>query len=75
MVDIPSFATEVTLERGNAQECVAFLEQRWHVPIIARIGHEKVVFGVRTLLDVEDAEQIAKALTAYLEQAQAPEKE
>ncbi len=68
MVDIPSFAAEVTLRRGSAQGCIAFLEQRWHVPIIARIGHEKVVFGVRTLLGEEDVDQIAKALKAYLEQ-------
>ncbi len=68
MIDIPSFATEVTLHRGNAQGCISFLEQRWHVPIVARIGHEKVVFGVRTLLGEEDVNQIAKALKAYLGQ-------
>lgn len=73
MVDIPSYAVCVELKRGSAQGCAAFLQKEWHTPIIARISHEAVVFGVRTVEGEDALAEIASALAAYL--AQAPEKE
>ncbi len=67
MVDIPSYAVEVKLERGDAQSCAAFLQQKWDTPIVARISHEKLVFGTRTLQGSGEIEQIANALDAYLQ--------
>ena len=73
MVDIPSYAVSVELKRGGAQECAAFLQQEWRTPIIARISHETIVFGVRTVECKDALAEIASALAAYF--AQAPEKE
>ncbi len=67
MVDIPSYAVEVELGHGDAQSCTAFLQQKWGMPIIARISHEKLVFGARTLQGKGEIEQIANALDAYLQ--------
>lgn len=67
MYDIPSFAVEVALAEGSAQECVEYLAQKTAIPVIARVGHEKVLFAVRTLLNDEELEQIAAAMKAYAE--------
>ncbi len=67
MVDIPSYAVEVELGHGDAQSCTAFLQQKWGMPIIARISHGKLVFGARTLQGKGEIEQIANALDAYLQ--------
>ena len=65
MYDIPSAAVEVGFKRGGAQECFSYLVQRRDTPIVARIGHEKLLFDARTLLGEEQRAEIARALGAY----------
>ncbi len=67
MYDIDTFAVQMSFNAGCAQECEEFLIRENHIPVIARIKQEMVLFDVRTILDDEEQEEIANALAGYFE--------
>lgn len=64
LVEIESYAAAITLEKGSANACEAFLAQRDGVPVIGRIVEDRILFDARTLFE-EDVEEIATALGEY----------
>lgn len=66
MYDIPSYSVEIEPLGWNAQECAAYLAQNRRTPVIARINREKLLFDARTLMNNEEIEEIATALTGFL---------
>ena len=65
MRDIPTFCVQVTPCIGSAQECEEYLVRENHVPVIARIKQEALLFDTRTLIDNDEFVEIAQALAAY----------
>lgn len=70
MCDIPTFAVEVAFRApgSDAQNCMAYLEQRRKIPIVARIKNDCVLCDARTIQDDEIAE-IGAAFAAYFADA------
>ncbi len=65
MRDIPTFCVQVTPCIGSAQECEEYLVRENHVPVIARIKQEALLFDTRTLIDNDEFVEIAQALAAH----------
>lgn len=67
MCDIDTFALEVRLSKGSAQECERYLVQECPVPIVARINQETILCDARTILSDEEIEAIASGFASYFE--------
>ena len=67
MCDIPTFAVEVQLARGNAQDCSRHLVQNCPIPIIARISRETLLFDARTLIADDELRLVAAGIASYFE--------
>lgn len=65
MRDIDTYAVRLTFQRGDAQSCEEHLVRKNHVPIVARIKQEAVLFDPRTLLGADEHDEIVRALADY----------
>ena len=71
MLDIPSYAVEVTFKndefpRACTQDCMEFLVHQYEKAIIGRINHHKLLFDVRTLVQEEDLDEIVAGMNDYV---------
>ena len=66
MCDIPTYAVSVTFARGSAQSCAEYLARNRSVPVIARVGNDRLVLDARTLLDENDIVEVVDGIVAYL---------
>lgn len=66
MLDIPTYCVEAIFkDKGNAQECMEYLVQKWRIPVIGRITHQKLLFDARTLIDEYDLNEIVSGMSEY----------
>lgn len=71
MLDIPSYAVEVTFKndefpRACTQDCMEFLVHQYEKAIIGRINHHKLLFDVRTLVQEEDLDEIVAGINDFV---------
>lgn len=65
MCDIDSTVVCVEFHKGSAQKCEEYFIRRRSTPIIARIKQDRMLFDVRTVLGVEEIDEIVAALAEY----------
>lgn len=67
MCDIPTFALSIAFDHGDAQSCEHYLTADNLIPIVVRIKHEKVLCDMRTVLNDEEIDMIARGFAAYFD--------
>ncbi len=67
MCDIPTYVVRVEFQKGCALDCERHLVSERDVPVVARIKKDALLFDARTILDTEEIEEIARAVTSYFE--------
>ncbi|MDO5023249.1 L-seryl-tRNA(Sec) selenium transferase [Slackia piriformis] len=65
MCDIETFAVQIEFLRGDALSCDRHLNERRAAPIVCRLKHEMLLCDARTILNDQEAEEIADALSEY----------
>lgn len=67
MCDIDTYVVSLDFKQGSAQACENYLISENSTPIIARIKNDALLFDARTLLNEQEYNEIAEALTSYFE--------
>ncbi|MGN0073587.1 MAG: L-seryl-tRNA(Sec) selenium transferase [Coriobacteriales bacterium] len=65
MCDIDTWAVALSFERGSVQDCHRYMVSERELPVVGRISHDTLLLDLRTLLSVQEEEEVLRAVAEY----------